>query len=525
MELAAAAGADTAAAPTRTIDISDIAGPLQWLTMANPVLAVAGIVYPAALIGEFVRGKDIALPLLMAAPFEIAALIAWRNRNGVDALTRRFTASSLLVIAAFYTLITGAAISVDVFQIWACAMLGAAGLSVITLRTRVIPGSTVPLSEIIRRPSGKRAKTRRRRPVVGSVLIVMGLVLILVAAFRDPGHAGFLYAPLYLVVGPALLMLARGCFEPIADDLLSTDNRPPIVFLRAFADDETANPLNLRSSLLDFSIEDRLAAHFNAFGPFVAIGAPGKKNPTIGAARAFLSDAEWQARVKGWIDRASAILWSAGGTTWVFWELEQIINAGKVGQLIIVFPRRIEDPAARLNQLVTVFAGTPWATALAAIEKPSHLRAIQFRPDGGLNLVTADTRNRNSYHLAVLIAHLGLRTPGALQADNPAESDAQQENRLSTIAAALAAVAILASIGLFFLWRDLVFWSDYRSASEAALHGAILVLTAIAPCLALLAFRRRHRRREGVTFALLLTFGWLLYVIGFFIGQLVQKPW
>jgi hypothetical protein len=60
---------------------------------------------------------------------------------------------------------------------------------------------------------------------------------------------------------------------------------------------------------------------------------------------------------------------------------------------------------ARLDQLQWVFAETRWSAALRRLDDAESLRSLVFGEDGGVTVVRARSRNRNAYHLAVLIAH------------------------------------------------------------------------------------------------------------------------
>jgi hypothetical protein len=210
-----------------------------------------------------------------------------------------------------------------------------------------------------------------------------------------------------------LLIRARRYFQVNADSLLAVDQRPPILFLRSFADDEKVIFTSSEKAFLDFSLETRLSNHFYYFGPFIAIGSPQEKLPEPGAARVLLSDSDWQPRVLQWMYQASLILMYSGKTHWVNWELSQVIAAQRVPNLILMIPEikgwrrsvRARDVAARLELLKADFADTKWHPAFQTIQDVPEVRALSFHPDGSITLITSRTRNRDSYHLAALVAH------------------------------------------------------------------------------------------------------------------------
>jgi hypothetical protein len=215
----------------------------------------------------------------------------------------------------------------------------------------------------------------------------------------------------YLSAGPFLMLFyARSCFQPSAEALLKADPRPPVLFLRSFIDDERMKYIRAERSFMDASLESRIAKHFSEVGPFIAIGSPSDRLPTIGAARASLSDAEWQGKVLEWMDACSLLVVMAGATHWIAWELRKIVERGHVGKLILLFPQvrfwyRKRSSAARLAAIKEAFVGSPWESALHDIGQPWRIRSLVFEKNGHVSLVVAKSRNRNAYHLAALIAH------------------------------------------------------------------------------------------------------------------------
>jgi TPR repeat protein len=141
--------------------------------------------------------------------------------------------------------------------------------------------------------------------------------------------------------------------------------------------------------------------------------------PVIGAARTKLTDVEWQDQVKRWIDGSVIILMIAGVTGWVDWELKEVIAHDAVSRLIICFPpdkslRNFSSKMkARLDRLRGAFAGTRWSAALEQLDDAKSLRSLVLGEDGRVSVVRSRARDRDSYHLAVLIAHwvngVGLR--------------------------------------------------------------------------------------------------------------------
>jgi hypothetical protein len=213
-----------------------------------------------------------------------------------------------------------------------------------------------------------------------------------------------------------LFIRARRFFQVSADDLMTVDKRPPILFLRSFADDEQERYLAAgysKRSLLDISLESRLANHFFRFGPFVAIGSPKESIPQLGAARVMLPDDQWHERVLAWMRDAAVVVMYGGKTAWVNWELSQILKTGSATRLILLIPeikgwrraRRDADLRERMEQIRTVFQGSPWHEELTEWNDLADLRAMVFIADGSVVAIRSKSRSRDSYHLAALIAH------------------------------------------------------------------------------------------------------------------------
>jgi hypothetical protein len=99
----------------------------------------------------------------------------------------------------------------------------------------------------------------------------------------------------------------------LGDEVLERDTRPPIVYLRSFAD-EVAIARE----------EEVLAAIFGEVGPFVAIGRPGDPLPPLGASRFYVADADWQNFVARLLRKSSLVLMLAGRTQGLAWEAQQV---------------------------------------------------------------------------------------------------------------------------------------------------------------------------------------------------------
>jgi hypothetical protein len=112
-----------------------------------------------------------------------------------------------------------------------------------------------------------------------------------------------------------------------APDVLASDHRPPILYLRPFTADR-------RAWLYDH--EGQIARTLGKLGPVVAVGRPDEElPPTSGIAREYLADREWQDRVVDLIGRAQLIIIRTGASQGLTWELTQVVRLVRPDQLLI----------------------------------------------------------------------------------------------------------------------------------------------------------------------------------------------
>lgn len=216
-------------------------------------------------------------------------------------------------------------------------------------------------------------------------------------------------------LGFFLLLRMRRYFQIDADALLRIDKRQPILFLRSFQDDEKVGYSESDKAFFDFSLETRLSRHFAHFGPFVAVGSPEEPLPAPGAARALMSNADWQGNVRRWMRESQLIVVYCGRTYSVNWEMATLAQKGYLSKTIMLFPPRKgwgkrsrklrDDLQMRLTLLKSAVQGTSWAAAASALEAAADIRAVVFNGDGSLTVVHSRREDREAFHLAVLVCH------------------------------------------------------------------------------------------------------------------------
>jgi hypothetical protein len=162
-----------------------------------------------------------------------------------------------------------------------------------------------------------------------------------------------------VLVCSACYLLGKRHWTRSVDELLQKDTRAPVVYLRSFGDDGRAmdegfwaavrQSVGSLASLVNLTIEQRLATHVGKVGPVVAIGRPGEDLPELGAARMYVADADWQALIRDIVVRSGMVLLQCGSTDGLKWEYSTVVSALKPDQLLLFFPYRF--PYNRKTQI------------------------------------------------------------------------------------------------------------------------------------------------------------------------------
>lgn len=202
------------------------------------------------------------------------------------------------------------------------------------------------------------ARRGARQKLFGSTLIILGwtpMVLMDMPAFQfvdDVDETWWILLPSLA----ALLVSARIGSQVLrsgwkydvvsAEQLLARDPRPPVVYLRSF---EADSEIILRpegfwqkaaSACFDymarFSPEQELVEILNRVGPVIAIGKPGEPLPELGAARLYVGDADWKAKVIDMITRSRLVIIRTGATPGLQWEIEQTMARVPRRQILFV---------------------------------------------------------------------------------------------------------------------------------------------------------------------------------------------
>ncbi len=196
------------------------------------------------------------------------------------------------------------------------------------------------------------------------------LILLIVAC-----ASAFAVAP---VIGRLIVAWARRSVRFSIEALLHRDERPPILFLRPFKDDqvrlEPAEVMVLAriGGWLDSiaSLDELMLEEGTPYGPVVAIGNPGDKLPPYGAARGYFDDKTWQMAVADLAERAIAIVICIDDFEGVWWEVENVVSRHIDKTLILLPPASagLERNAEIMTKLISRLATrAPQSLVVAAL--------------------------------------------------------------------------------------------------------------------------------------------------------------
>ena len=199
---------------------------------------------------------------------------------------------------------------------------------------------------------GSRARRSLLIRMAGANLLIILIGLVLLEEQGVFGGIGETAAIMLIAVALGLLgrtgvlLVRRGWkyhAQP-AHTVLEQDTRPPVVYIRSFADDD-AILLGSRLQRLFLSIftymaavspEQELARILRRVGPVVAIGRPGEPLPELGAARLYASDDQWRDVMRDLMRRARLVVVRAGATPNLQWEIDEAIRLLPLRRLVMV---------------------------------------------------------------------------------------------------------------------------------------------------------------------------------------------
>ncbi len=194
-------------------------------------------------------------------------------------------------------------------------------------------------------PSPNPAKVRAFRIAAWAVLIGGGAIAI------ATGLDLLLIVPAY--VGYLLFRRAKRYAVGSGEATLAGDTRAPILYLRSFMDEEAAKGAFHRFGKFGVPHErwlaqstpcnavqeqDALGYLFRRIGPYIALGRPGEELPELGSHKIYVVHEVWQDTVRRYLAEARLVIFSAGKTEGLRWELGEVVRTVDPARIVLILP-------------------------------------------------------------------------------------------------------------------------------------------------------------------------------------------
>ena len=135
-------------------------------------------------------------------------------------------------------------------------------------------------------------------------------------------------------LGLPLIVYGSSIRNPTAENVLSNDPRPPILYLRSFKAD---------SLWSDDSVERFISDVFSPIGPVVCIGKPGERFAPCRAHRLYCDDDSWRQKIDELAGKSQLIIIAVSNTEGVKWEINKALRDCRENTILIVDFRSYES--------------------------------------------------------------------------------------------------------------------------------------------------------------------------------------
>lgn len=199
---------------------------------------------------------------------------------------------------------------------------------------------------------------------LAALLITVGVVLVTLALKHGPEFRNALWTAILCFLGAILVAIKgtalhyqRGSARSL-HEVLSEDERAPVLYLRAFKSEELPFAIGRAKGLFQLlhptyssrlhvpslwfrggslSLELFLSRAIERdLGPFVALGNPEDHLQPLGSVRMYPGDDRWQSAFDDLSGRAQAILLVAGLSDQVSWEMAHLLKHGMASKLFVI---------------------------------------------------------------------------------------------------------------------------------------------------------------------------------------------
>jgi hypothetical protein len=214
--------------------------------------------------------------------------------------------------------------------------------------------------------------------------------------------------PLLFAAGAGLQRIVQRLLRFSLEQLQRADPRRPVLFLRAFKDDQIELPpakVTFLGWLMEYgnrrtNFDRVLLDEGTPYGPVVAVGNPVDELPPYGAARGYFDDKTWQQAVSALAHDAIAIMICVDDTEGVWWEVNHLAtNNLHAKVLFIIHPRHAprERNAALLIRLSKALGRD--LSELATRWKGKSTLGFFFDVNGKIKVVASSTFS----HVALML--------------------------------------------------------------------------------------------------------------------------
>ena len=163
------------------------------------------------------------------------------------------------------------------------------------------------------------------------------------------------------------------------EELIREDTRPPVLYLRAFKDD------NMIARAIGFkSIEQEMKLVLFDIGPFIAFAEPNNEPADPGAARIYASQEHWQEEALEKMSKAQLVIMRIADSPSFWWEVCEAIKRVRPERLVFLIPaEKAEMKYERFRQEVN--ERTPYSLPEYKVKwSPFGAQGgiLYFEPDG-----------------------------------------------------------------------------------------------------------------------------------------------
>ncbi|MET0182892.1 MAG: hypothetical protein ABW199_08415 [Caulobacterales bacterium] len=251
---------------------------------------------------------------------------------------------------------------------------------------------------------------------------IIAALFIPIFMFVDPNEDGEITGIIVSIVVLALLLVlnligAGHLLDRVADrratklyqGVREWDDRAPVIFLRAFDQDDAKLHALTRDAFVKFpagvghprTLDEILLEEASPYGPVIAIGDPRDPTPPLGAARIFVANegADWQSVVSQLVSACKAIVMCPTTSAGVKWELELLARSNATSKTIF-----LANPEIPVEETTPLFASLVAAGAFPVLKEGQTPIAAYVDPKHGWRFITAKQRSLQAYLIALNIA-------------------------------------------------------------------------------------------------------------------------